>query len=242
MSIFKYFSIILVGLAATVSQAEIAITVPPPDEQLERPSAPSDAIPSEVELKVEPLRLALDLVDGSHIIGVPSIKSVPFQTSYAKIDIPLEKIVSIKIKDDHETTSFELQNGDTLTGILNLKPMELETIFGRVSIGTEHVRALRVIKDGFNSLASGVYTIQQKSNGRYLDAHESRQDYSVVTRTAQNNASQQWTITPSGDDTYTIQQKSNGRYLDAHESGHDYSVVTRTAQKDDTQQWVIDRL
>lgn len=36
--------------------------------------------------KAEPqLRLEVDLVDGSHIIGVPGIESVPVQTSYAKM-------------------------------------------------------------------------------------------------------------------------------------------------------------
>jgi len=144
MSMLKNFSIILVGFAATVCQAEIAIEVPPPEKPSENPAVTSGATPSESELKVAPLRLALDLVDGSHIIGVPSIKSVPVQTSYAKMDIPLEKIVSIEITDDHETASFELQNGDKLRGVLNLKPMELETIFGHVSVDVQLVRSIRI--------------------------------------------------------------------------------------------------
>ena len=45
-------------------------------------------------------------------------------------------------------------------------------------------------------LASGVYTIQQKSNGRFVDAHEHQgEDYRLVTRTAQNNDTQEWTFT-----------------------------------------------
>jgi hypothetical protein len=144
MSMPKYFSIILVGLAATVCQAEIAIEVPPPEEQLEHPAASSGATPSEIELKVKPLRLAIDLVDGSHIIGVPNITSVPVQTAYAKMDIPFEKIVSIEIKDDHETASFELQNGDKLKGVLNFAPLGLETLFGKVSVDVQHVTSIRV--------------------------------------------------------------------------------------------------
>ena len=92
----------------------------------------------------QPLRLELDLADGSHIIGVPSITSVPVHTSYAKMDIPLEKIVSIEIKDDHETASFELQNGDRLKGVLSLNPIELETLFGKVSVGIEHIKRVDV--------------------------------------------------------------------------------------------------
>jgi hypothetical protein len=87
----------------------------------------------------------------------------------------------------------------------------------------------------------GVYTIQQKSNGRYVDAHEYKgKDYAIVTRSAQNNDTQRWILTPLGNNTYTIQQKSNGRYVDAHEyKGKDYAVVTRSAQNNDTQRWIL---
>jgi hypothetical protein len=71
--------------------------------------------------------LTLDLVDGSRVIGAPSIKSVPVQTPYATMDIALEQIKSIKIEDDHEAAAFELQNGDKLKGVFNLGPLEPET-------------------------------------------------------------------------------------------------------------------
>jgi hypothetical protein len=82
-------------------------------------------------------------------------------------------------------------------------------------------------------------TIQQKSNGRYLDAHEGSNDNSVVTRGRQKNTSQVWILTPLGNNTYTIQQKSNGRYLDAHEGSNDNSVVTRDRQKNTSQAWIL---
>ena len=44
-------------------------------------------------------------------------------------------------------------------------------------------------------LQPGVYTIQQKSNGRFVDAHEIEgKDFALVTRTAQNNDTQRWLI------------------------------------------------
>ena len=49
------------------------------------------------------LRLELSLADGSRIIGTPAIKSIPVQTSYAKMDVPLKHILTIKIGEDHET-------------------------------------------------------------------------------------------------------------------------------------------
>jgi hypothetical protein len=92
----------------------------------------------------------------------------------------------------------------------------------------------------FPPIARGTYTVQQKSNDRYLDAYESSgNDYSSVTRTVQNNATQRWMFTPVGT-VYTIQQVSNGRFMDAHEStANDFNVVTRTAQNNDTQRWVL---
>jgi hypothetical protein len=97
------------------------------------------------EEKAEPqLRLELDLVDGSRIIGVPGIESVPVQTSYAKMEIPLKELFAIRMAADHETASLDLRNGDRLKGVMILKPVKLKTVFGNVSIGVEHIRGLRV--------------------------------------------------------------------------------------------------
>jgi hypothetical protein len=90
------------------------------------------------------------------------------------------------------------------------------------------------------NLATGVFTLRQRSNLRFVDAHEhAGRDFAVVTRTAQSNATQQWLVRPVGG-VYTIRQRSNGRFMDAHEhSGEDFGVVTRTAQNNDTQRWIV---
>jgi hypothetical protein len=86
----------------------------------------------------------------------------------------------------------------------------------------------------------GVYTVQQQSSGRFLDAYESSNDFKAVTRPAQNDDSQRWVIQAMGNDEFTIQQLVNGQFLDAHESsGSDFSVVTRGPQNNDSQRWVI---
>jgi hypothetical protein len=84
------------------------------------------------------------------------------------------------------------------------------------------------------------FTLQQRSNDRFVDAYEeSGHDFAVVTRSVQNNDSQEWILVQVGA-VYTIQQESNDRYVDAYEeSGHDFTVVTRTAQNNDSQRWVI---
>jgi hypothetical protein len=98
------------------------------------------------EDKPEPqLRLELDLTDGSRIIGVPSIDLVPVQTSYAKMEVSLVQITTIKMEEDHETASLDLRNGDKLKGVISLAPIKLETLFGKVAIGVEYIRAFRVV-------------------------------------------------------------------------------------------------
>lgn len=92
-------------------------------------------------------------------------------------------------------------------------------------------------------LKTGTYTLQQVSNGRYLDAHlVASDDFRVVTRNAQNNASQLWALTRKSNGIYTVQQLSNMQYLDAHEGSHDNSIVTRPAQNNSTQEWRITKL
>ncbi|MBL0716720.1 MAG: RICIN domain-containing protein, partial [Desulfosarcina sp.] len=90
-----------------------------------------------------------------------------------------------------------------------------------------------------NPQLRGTYTIQQKSNGRFLDAHEGSNDNSVVTRKKQGNTSQVWIFIPVGKNRYTIQQKSSRRYMDAHEGSNDNSVVTRKKQGNTSQVWVL---
>jgi hypothetical protein len=94
--------------------------------------------------KEKPLRLEVNLVDGSRLIGTPVIATVPVQTSYAKMDVPLTQIQALKIGDDHETVTLNLRNGDTLTGVISREPLKLETVFGNVSVGIEHIRSFRV--------------------------------------------------------------------------------------------------
>ena len=97
---------------------------------------------------LSPVRLEITLVDGSCVIGVPIIQAVPLQTAYAKIQIPLMKILAIDIRDDHETATFALENGDTLTGVIRLEPITLATVFGAVAITSEHVKGIRVVPSG----------------------------------------------------------------------------------------------
>lgn len=109
---------------------------------------PAWAEPDDANQTSQQMRLELDLVDGSHIIGVPKIESVPVQTSYARMDVPLKQLINIKMGDDHETASIDLRNGDKIKGVISLAPIKLKTVFGKVFIGIEHIKDLRVVLVG----------------------------------------------------------------------------------------------
>jgi hypothetical protein len=132
----------------------------------------------------EVLNVVLDLSDGSRLIGTPVIATVPVQTAYAKMDVPLTQIKALKIGDDHETVTLNLRNGDTLTGVISLKPIELKTLFGTASIGIEHIQQLRV-------------TLGGRSNGSKWSV---RNDFSTTS-----NPSGPWSYgwTPDGNPAFT---------------------------------------
>jgi len=99
-----------------------------------------------------PLRAAVTLSDGSRVLGIPRIASIPFQTAYAKIDLPLKQVQSIKIESDHESVALALTNGDRLKGTLQLKPIEMETLFGIVKIDFTLIAGISVYPGGKGSL------------------------------------------------------------------------------------------
>ena len=86
-------------------------------------------------------------------------------------------------------------------------------------------------------MGGNVHTIQQVSNGRFLDAHEiSSLSFRVVTRTKQNNDTQRWILLDFGGNFFTIQQVSSGRFLEATLDG-DFQVVTRGAPDSNQTVW-----
>jgi hypothetical protein len=92
------------------------------------------------------------------------------------------------------------------------------------------------------TLKPGLYTIQQKRNGRFVDAHQnSGTDFTLVTRPPQDNRTQEWILIPVGG-VFTMQQESNHRFVDAYEQANkDFGLVTRTVQNNNTQKWVLNR-
>src|SRR5262245_40315739 len=88
---------------------------------------------------------------------------------------------------------------------------------------------------------SGVYTVQQESSKRLVDAYQREgPDWAVVTRPPQNNPTQEWSLKKVSGTDYWIQQRSSRRFLDAYlTDANDFAAVTREAQNDATQIWTV---
>ncbi len=131
------------------------------------------------------LRLEVDLVDGSRVIGTPGIESVPVETPYAKMDVPLKQLLTLRIGEDHETATLELRNGDKLKGVVDLSALKLETVFGDVKIGSELIKGLRVVLSGGvlpEALRRGLvlhYSFDRDDDGKVVDRGSRQHDGTV---------------------------------------------------------------
>lgn len=155
----------------------------------------------------EVLRVILELSDGSRVVGTPGIATVPVQTPYAKMTVPLRQILAIKLNVDHEAAVIETRNGDTVKGVVSLSPLELTTVFGSVKIGIEQLLRISVLQKGRlaaaidqgqtfqvgfdildapigsirpGSVLTGVYTKSRESWEVWSPSHPSRPDYHYV--------------------------------------------------------------
>ncbi len=88
------------------------------------------------------LRLELDLVDGSRVIGTPAIKSVRLVSAIGKLEVPIGTLRSVQFKPDRETVTVRLVNNDQFSGVLELSVIQLQTIFGSVIVPLNQCRSL----------------------------------------------------------------------------------------------------
>jgi len=94
----------------------------------------------------------------------------------------------------------------------------------------------------------GIWTIQQKSSGLYLDAYPTVGPYKdglgweAVFRPKQNDTSQHWIISKKDGEVYEVKQVSTGKCLDAIETGSpmwnwNFSACIRDPQNNPSQFW-----
>lgn len=90
-----------------------------------------------------PIRLVVDLTDGSRVIGTSRNDSVRIKTEFGDQKVSLKLVDHVRWKQDREHVVLEFPNGDRLTGAIIPEVVELRTLFGVAKIGMEHVVMLK---------------------------------------------------------------------------------------------------
>jgi hypothetical protein len=95
-----------------------------------------------------PVRLTLDLTDGSRVIGIPTVVELRLRTSLGGLVVPLKAARHFRVRDDRESVTFTFRNEDVLTGVPDIDEIVLATVFGRAAVPLRHVMRVRVARLG----------------------------------------------------------------------------------------------
>jgi len=78
-------------------------------------------------------QVTLKLADGGRITGTPVGATLPFQTEYAKTDIPWGVVRACECASN-ATRVLSLKNGDQLRGKVGVESLKLETALGKLTV------------------------------------------------------------------------------------------------------------
>ena len=92
-----------------------------------------------------PVRLAVELTDGSRVVGVTQQESISIQNEIGKLQVALRLVDQVRWKADREHVVVEMANGDRITGAIIPETIPLETLFGQVRIPMQHVVLLKTM-------------------------------------------------------------------------------------------------
>lgn len=85
------------------------------------------------------------LVDGSSIVCRPAAKVLPVKTSFGSIQLPLDRVESMKFDQAAKTVTVSLLNGDRLQGKLELEAMTVSSALGDLKISFDLVREVATL-------------------------------------------------------------------------------------------------
>lgn len=94
------------------------------------------------EKNSDPIRVSMDLADGSRLIGTVEETFFRFVSAVGKIELPPNQIKSIQFNKDRETAVVRLRNNDQLSGVLDLRVLRVQTLFGKVEIPPAQCRVV----------------------------------------------------------------------------------------------------
>ena len=108
----------------------------------------ADSVTNEIETTAR-----CSLVDGSLLIGEPSLTTLPFGSAFGDISVPLASLDSLDVEKkqdrtdpsnvvDRISTILHLKNGDRLTTTPGFADFGLQTSFGTVTLGLPALRSV----------------------------------------------------------------------------------------------------
>jgi hypothetical protein len=147
---------VLLGLALPLA-AEIILPPPttrvtPPGMGLPPPTEPSATAPrtNPAPARVEPakiesgLRLTMDLVDGSRIIGSTSLTNLSIKSGFGTISVDLARVALVQLTPGQTEAALQFGNGDKVSGTLQLEAIPLKTVFGPASLPLPTIKRFSV--------------------------------------------------------------------------------------------------
>ena len=91
----------------------------------------------------KPIRLAVDLTDGSRVTGKSRNDSIRIKTDFGELNVSLRLVDHVRWKEDREQVVLEFPNGDRLTGAIIPEDVQLVTLFGEAKISMQHIVLLK---------------------------------------------------------------------------------------------------
>jgi hypothetical protein len=92
-----------------------------------------------------PIRLNLELVDGSRLAATTTLTSLKMHTSLADLDIPVTNILRMVLSTELGKSSVLLRNGDRLSGDLKLDRLPVESLLGRGTLEVKHIERVEIL-------------------------------------------------------------------------------------------------
>ncbi|HEX7574261.1 MAG TPA: LamG domain-containing protein [Bacteroidota bacterium] len=99
--------------------------------------------------------VAIDLRDGSRIIGTPLLIGLTLGSSYGSIPFKLEQVTSIVFSDSAREVTIEFRNGDLLRGSLQLDSLPVQCVAGRLNLPVSAILRISPVSTQGN-LAEGL--------------------------------------------------------------------------------------
>jgi len=94
------------------------------------------------------LRLAIDLRDGSRVMGTPAFTNIVVKSELGRLELSLTNVVTVAVGEPARAALVHLRSGDRLKGKLEKGNFEVHALPGRLSVSVKTVRRVYVLRPG----------------------------------------------------------------------------------------------